>query len=136
MDFGPFAVAIAFWTFVAIATVASIISDYKKRQLNLELLRQAMDKGQQLDPAIVERVMAPAKEEGLNPVALRVGGIITIAAGAGTALLAIFLAQVAPAAFYPVMGGGSVAVCIGAGLVCAARAVDRAKSKEARGPAV
>ena len=38
MDFGPFAVAIAFWTFVAIATVASIISDYKKRQLTLEPL--------------------------------------------------------------------------------------------------
>ncbi len=136
MEFGPFAVAIAFWTFVAIATVAGIIGDYKKRQLTLEPLRRAIDKGQPLDPAVVERLMAPTKPEGINAVGLRIGGIITIAAGAGTAILAIFLAQVAAAAFYPVMGGGVVAVCIGVGLVLAARAVDEAKSKEARGPAV
>jgi hypothetical protein len=136
MDFGPFAVAIAFWTFVAIATVASIVADYKKRQLTLEPLRQAIEKGQQLDPAVVERLMAPTEDKGIDPTALRVGGIVVIATGVGAIILAIFLAQIAPVALYPIMGGGMVAVCVGIGLVVAAGAVERARSKEVRGPAV
>jgi Domain of unknown function (DUF6249) len=136
MDFGPFAVAIAFWTFVAIATVAGIFSDYKKRQLALEPLRQAIEKGQQLDPAVVERLMAPVQEPGMSPIHLRVGGIIVISAGVGIAILSFFIAHLAPVAFYPLMGGGLVTVCVGIGLVIAANAVERARSKEVRGPAV
>ncbi len=136
MDFGPFAVAIAFWTFVAIATVASIVSDYKKRRLALEPLRQAIEKGQQLDPAVVERLMAPTEDKGIDPVGLKVGGIIVTAGGVGVAILAFFIARVAPVALYPVLGGGLVAVCIGIGLILAAQAVERARSKEVRGPGV
>jgi hypothetical protein len=136
MSAGPFEVAIVFWIFVAVASVAGVIGDYKKRQLTLEPLRQAIEKGQQLDPAVVERLMAPAREKGISAVSLRVGGIITIAAGVGTAILAMFLSQVAAVAFYPVMGGGLVAVCVGIGLVVAAQAVERTQSKEAHGPAV
>jgi hypothetical protein len=136
MDPGPFTVAIAFWIFVAIATVASIIGDYKKRQLTLEPLKQAIEKGQQLDPAVVERLMAPAADPGIYPVGLKVGGIIVIAAGVGTAILSVFIAKLAPVAFWPVMGGGLVAVCVGIGLVIASNAVERSRSKEVRGPAV
>jgi hypothetical protein len=132
----PFAVAIAFWVFVAIASVSGIVSDYKKRKLALEPLRLAIEKGQQLDPAVVERLMAPAQEPGMSPIGLRVGGIITIAAGVGAAILAFFLDHLAREAFYPVMGAALVAVCVGAGLVIAARAVDRSRASEGRGPAV
>lgn len=134
MEFGPFAVAIAFWVFVAIATVAGIVADYKKRQLTLEPLRAAIEKGQQLDPNVVERLMAPAQEASLNPVGLWIGGIIVISAGVGVGLLAFFLAQVAPGAFWPVLGGGVVALCIGTGLVVAAHVVQ--KQKGTRGPEV
>ena len=72
--FGPFA--------VAIATVAGIVGDYKKRQIALEPLRAAIERGQQVDPALIERLMAPEpRDEALNPLYLKVGGIITIAAG-------------------------------------------------------
>jgi len=136
MDFGPFAVAIAFWTFVAIATVASIVADYMKRRLALEPLRQAIEKGQQLDPAVVERLMAPTEDKGINPVGLRVGGIIVTAGGVGVAILAFFIAQLASEALYPILGGGLVAVCVGIGLIVAAQAVERSRSKEVRGPGV
>jgi hypothetical protein len=132
MDFGPFAVAIAFWTFVAIATVAGIVSDYKKRQLTLEPLRAAIEKGQQLDPSIVERLMAPAQPAGINPLTLWVSGVIVISAGVGVGLLAFILERVAPEAFWPVLGGGVVALCLGTGLVVAARIVQ--KYKGTRGP--
>ena len=126
-DFGPFAVAIAFWVFVTIAAVAGIVSDYKKRQLALEPLRVAIERGQQLDPAVIDRLMAPERDAGLNPLYLRVGGIICLAAGVGVVILAFLLSQIAPASFYPVLGGGAVTLCLGGGLVIAARAAEQAR---------
>ena len=129
-DFGPFAVAIAFWIFVTVAAVAGIVADYKKRRLAYEPLRAAIERGQQLDPALVERLMTPERDAGLNPIYLRVGGIITLATGAGILLLAFLLSQTAPGAFYPILGGGVVTVCVGAGLMIAARAVDRQRERD------
>jgi hypothetical protein len=130
-NFGPFAVAIAFWIFVTIAAVAGIVSDYKKRQLALEPLRAAIERGQQLDPALIERLMAPERDAGVNPLYLRVGGIVTLSAGVGVVILAFLLNQVAPVSFYPVLGGGAVTVCVGAGLVIAARAVEQQRAQAA-----
>jgi hypothetical protein len=124
--FGPFAVGIACFVFLAVAAVAGIVADYKKRALALEPLRAAIERGQQLDPAVVERLMAPESHEGrLNALSLKVGGIVTVATGIGVALLSFFLSQVAPVALYPVLGGGIVAVCVGLGLVIAARVAER-----------
>lgn len=124
--FGPFAVAIACFVFLTVAAVAGVVADYKKRGLALEPLRAAIERGQQLDPAVVERLMAPEpRGEGLNALYLKVGGIVMVAAGIGVALLSFFLAEVVPVALYPVLGGGIVAVCLGLGLVVAARVVER-----------
>jgi hypothetical protein len=128
--FGPFSVAIAFWIFVTVAAVAGIVSDYKKRQLTLEPLRLAIERGQQLDPALIDRLMAPERDAGINPLYLRVGGIVTLAAGVGVVILAFLLNQVYPVSFYPVLGGAVVTVCVGAGLLLAARAVEQQRSKE------
>jgi hypothetical protein len=134
--FGPFLVAIAFWVFFAVVAVAGIVADYKKRQLAVEPLRAAIERGQQLDPQLVERLMAPqAHDERMNPVRLKVGGIIVVAAGIGVGILAFFLAQLVPVTLYPVLGGGIVGVCVGVGLLIAARTVERhGQSQGARGP--
>ena len=123
-DFGPFSVAIAFWIFCGVCAVAGIIGDYKKRQATLEPLRAAIEKGQQLDPAVVEKLIA-TREQGINPMGLMIGGIVAIAAGVGVGLFAFFLSHIAPVAFWPVFGGGMLAVCVGVGLVIAARAVEQ-----------
>jgi hypothetical protein len=103
--------------------------------LALEPLRAAIERGQALDPVVVERLMAPERDEPLNALYLKVGGIVTIAAGIGVALLSFFLAQVAPIALYPVLGGGIVAVCLGLGLVVAARVAERHGTRQGtRGP--
>ena len=137
MEFGPFSVAIAFWLFLGVCAVAGIVADYKKRQAALEPLRAAIEKGQQLDPAVVERLMAPTEERGINPMSLMIGGIICISAGVGVALLAFFLSHVAPVAFYPVFGGGVVILCVGVGLVVAARVVERHALRQGKpGPGV
>ena len=124
---GPFAVGIALFAFLAIAAVAGIVADYKKRQIVLEPLRAAIERGQPLDPAVVERLMAsePREKDTLNPLHLRVGGIITIAAGVGVAILAYFLGLNEASALYPVLGVGLAAVCVGVGLMIAAGVVER-----------
>lgn len=130
---GPFAVAIAFWAFVAVAAVAGIVADYKKREVALAPLRLAIERGQQLDPALVERLMSPERDAGIDPLYLRIGGIITFAAGVGVIILSFILAQVVPIALYPVLGGGVVLVCIAVGLLLAGRAVESHRAQAGNG---
>ena len=126
-QFGPFAVGIAMFAFLAVAAVAGIVADYKKRQIVLAPLRAAIERGQPLDPALVERLMAPEPRENdtINPLHLKVGGIITIAAGVGVAILAYFLGLLEPSTLYPVLGVGVAAVCVGVGLIIAAGVMER-----------
>jgi hypothetical protein len=131
---GPFAVAIAFWAFVAIAAVAGIVADYKKREAALAPLRLAIERGQQLDPALVERLMSPERDKGIDPLYLRIGGIITLCLGVGVVILAFLLTQIAPIALYPVLGGGAVMLCLGAGLVLSAGAVERSRQSSGDKP--
>jgi len=128
---GTTAVAIAFWVFVAVSSVAGIIGDYKKRQATLEPLRMAIERGQQLDPALVEKLLArDSQDKRLKPEYLQVGGIITIGSGVGVSLLSVFLNKVLPGALFPVMGVGLLSVCVGAGLLLAARAIARNIERE------
>lgn len=127
-------VPIAFLAFVTVCAVAGIVADYKKRQAALEPLRAAIERGQQLDPALVERLMAPEPSSGIAPMGLLVSGIIAGAAGVGVVILAIFLEQAQHGALYPIMGGGIVLLCIGAGLIVAGRAVERYRERQAHGP--
>ena len=123
---GVYSVAVAFWLFVAVAAVAGIIGDYQKRRLAIEPLRVAIERGQPLDPAIIEKLMGrDLRTEQLNPEHFSVGGITTIASGVGIALLSFFIKQVAPIAFLPVLGGGVAIICVGVGLVVAAWSLTR-----------
>ena len=131
---GPFHVAIAVFVFCAIATVAGVIGDYKKRQAAMGPLRAAIERVQPIDPAVIERLMAPEPRKGINPLGLRVAGIIVTAAGIGIGILSVFLSQLAGiAVLYPVMGAGTVCVCVGLGLLVAARTVERHRDRQPSG---
>jgi hypothetical protein len=130
----PYAVGIAFWAFVAVATVAGIVSDYRKRQLELEPLRLAIERGQTLDPAVLEHLLAArSHERGVDPQDLQIGGIITTSSGIGVIVLGPFLSQFASRLVLPCIGLGLVAVCVGVGLIVSARAVARNRARS-RGP--
>ena len=122
---GPFHVGIAVFAFLAIATVAGVIGDYKKREAAMAPLRAAIERGQPIDPLVVEKLMAPEPEEGLNPLHLKIGGIITIASGVGVAVLSLFAGGFAPIARLPLLWLGCLAVFVGLGLLAAARVADR-----------
>ena len=119
-------VAVAFWVFIGVVAVAGMIQDYRKRQLALEPLRIAIEHGQQLSPEIIAKLVGrEERQEELDPQLLRVGGIITSAAGVGVALLSIFIALVFPPYHWIVLGVGVLAVCVGVGLLIAAKSLRR-----------
>ena len=79
---GIAAVAIAFWVFITIVSIAGMLQDYRKRKLALEPLRIAIEHGQQLSPEIIATLLGrEERHETLDPRQLEVGGIITCAAG-------------------------------------------------------
>ena len=120
------AVAIAFWIFVAVVSVAGMVQDYRKRQLALEPLRIAIEHGQQLNPEIITRLLGrEERQESVNPLDLKIGGIITCASGVGVALLSFFVALVFPPFHWLVLGAGVLAVCVGVGLIIAANTLRR-----------
>jgi hypothetical protein len=133
---GPWLVGVAFWVFLTAAAVAGIVADYKKRRLEIEPLRAAIERGQQIDPALIERLMQREPQRGsLDPLDFRVGGIITIASGIGIGLVAVVshvmgLAVSVKAVTLTGIGAaiGVLAVCVGIGLLIAAARIARDRS--------
>jgi len=96
---GPYLVGVAFWVFIGAVAVAGIVTDYKRRRGGVEVLRMAIEKGQQLDPALIEKLTSNAQNaERIEPVHVKLGGIITLAAGVGVCLLSLFISRIAPVA--------------------------------------
>ena len=128
------AVAITFWIFVTVVSVAGMIVDYRKRQFMLEPLRIALEHGHQLDPEIITRLLGREEHhEQLDPQLLKTGGIITSASGFGVGLLAAFVARVFPPYHWLVLGIGVVAVCVGVGLLIAASSLRNNSASASQG---
>jgi Domain of unknown function (DUF6249) len=131
MGNGAYLVGVAFWVFVGAVAVAGIIADHKKRSLGVDLLRAMIDKGQPLDPALVERVMSQqASNERTDPMDLKLGGIIVTAAGIGLLPMAYFIGKLAPIAVYPILGSGVITIFVGAGLLVGAKVIADARERE------
>ena len=123
-------VAVAFWLFLTVSAVAGMRYEFRKRQLAMESLRAAIERGQPLEPAVVAKLLARHDEaevdrpEEIAPY-LKIGGIITIASGVGLAIAGLFIGAQFPIAKLPMLGGGVLAVCVGAGLLFAGVSVGR-----------
>jgi hypothetical protein len=111
-------------TLLAIAGVliAMITSNQKNKQAKLDFLRSAMEQGVALDLELIDRIMRPNKTAaGKQPLTrgqgARVAGILVIAFGVGYAILASFIAVIAPSARLPMLGVACLFGCIGIGLL-------------------
>jgi hypothetical protein len=123
-------VMIFFFLFLTASAVSGIAYDYRKRRLQVEALRVALEHGERLDPALMERLVSEHGDHSrsdprLIPHYVQLGGIITTATGVGIGLLAFFVGKVAPIALYPILGGGVVVVCVGLGLLVASGTMRR-----------
>lgn len=122
---------VAFWLFVAVMAVFGMAYDYRRRRLEMESLQTAIEHGQHLDPAVLEKLLAGRRQPPAdNPQDLRpylhIGGIITIAAGIGIFVAGLYVGGMQfPVAKYPLLALGAFVVCIGIGLLVAVRALRR-----------
>jgi Domain of unknown function (DUF6249) len=128
---GPYLVGAAFWIFIGAVAVAGIVTDYKRRRGSVDVIRIAIEKGQQLDPALIEKLTSnEQRTERIDPLQLKLSGIITIASGIGICLAACFMVGISALAFYPIFGLGLVAICVGVGLRIGSKVLAEARERE------
>jgi Domain of unknown function (DUF6249) len=123
---GNTAVAIVFWIFIGVVSVGGMILDYRKRKLALESIRLVIERGQQLSPEVIDRLWA-RDDEKTDPHDLQIGGIITCASGVGFALLSGVAALLFPLQHWVLIGVGVgiLGICVGVGLLIAAKSLRR-----------
>jgi hypothetical protein len=128
---GPYLVGVAFWIFIGAVAVAGIVTDYKRRRGSVDVIRMAIEKGQQLDPTLIEKLTSTEQRtERIDPLHLKLAAIITIASGIGICLLSFFISRIAFVALYPILGAGVLTCCVGAGLLVGAKALTEARERE------
>jgi hypothetical protein len=98
----------------AVAVIA--FATLRARLAALELIQRALDKGEKLDPALVEKLLGkrPGRRGLLMP------GIMTIALGAGLALSGVVMHGDATT-LGERLGNGAILVCLGIGLLVVSR---------------
>jgi hypothetical protein len=130
---------IAFLTIVSVVgTIAGSIVRTTKKKAELELIRLVIEKGQTLDPELLDKLMpvkaranAPTPEE--ISTGLQIGGIMGFAFAVGLVVLGYFLSGIAdanPKTFPALQGAGGLFFCLSVGLFVASKVV-RSKSKSA-----
>ena len=83
--------ALGFWMFIACVVVSGIWSDIRKRESAQETLRRVVESGQQIDVALIEKMMGSAKGKSHADRDLKVSGIITMSVAPGLFLLGYFV---------------------------------------------
>ncbi len=83
--------ALGFWMFIAAIVVAGIWSDIRKRESQQETLRRVVESGQQIDAALIDKMVGSVKEDSHADRDLKVAGTITMSVGPGLYLLGYFL---------------------------------------------
>ena len=109
--------ALIFWTFIAIVAVAGMVKEFANKREVQRTLRAAIEKGQPLDPAVVETILSTSAGQ---PERLAAAGIIVAAAGIGMIPLGLFIGMLAGDARYPIIGSGCLFFSVGVGLYAAA----------------
>jgi hypothetical protein len=132
-NIGAYLVAVTFWIFIGAVAIAGMVVDYKRRRLGIEVLRMAIQEGQPLDPVVVDQLTSYEHQSTpVEPVLVKLGGVITLAGGVGVCLLSFFIGRVFPIAIYPTLGAGVLVICIGVGLLIGARVLARARDEQSR----
>lgn len=115
-------IGVAFWIFLAVVVVAALWFAQARNKEKQKTIRLAIEKGVQLDPALVESLDKPAPS---NPDGYYIGGYASLASGIGLIPFAYLLRNISVEAFYPLIGAGILAGLIGLSLIIVARMITR-----------
>ncbi len=117
--------ALGFWVFLAAVVVASIWFDARKRESQQETLRRVVESGQQLDVAVIDRMLAKSGDRQRPDRDLKVAGIIVMFIAPGLSVLGWFLGRFNDKIFELMIGVGLLVLIIGIGLYVAGKMTER-----------
>jgi hypothetical protein len=120
--------AFGFWMFIAAAAVAGIWDGVRKREAEHETLRRMIEAGKQPDPATIDKLLGHKKEPARD---LKVAGLIVSFAAPGLAVMGWFISFASKEALMPLLGVSLLVAFIGAGLLTAAKFLERATRADA-----
>ncbi len=117
--------ALGFWLFLAAVVVAGIWFDARKRESQQETLRRVVESGQQVDMAVIDRMLATSGGSERPDRDLKVAGIIVMFAAPGLSVLGWFLGRFNDKIFGLMIGVGLLVLIIGIGLYVAGKMTER-----------
>jgi hypothetical protein len=119
MDAAGGLAALGFWLFLAAVVVANILAVSRKRESQQETLRRVVESGQQLDMAVIDRMLGASGGNERPDRDLKVSGIITMFVAPGLAILGWFLGRFNDKVFELMIGVGLLVLIVGIGLYVA-----------------
>ncbi len=114
--------AFGFWMFVAAAAVAGVWDGVRKREAEHETLRRMIEAGRQPDPEMVDKLLGHKKQPARD---LKVAGLIVSFVAPGLAVMGLMISFVDEEALMPLLGVALLVAFVGAGLLTAAKFLER-----------
>jgi hypothetical protein len=116
--------ALGFWIFITAIIVGGMWYDARRKESQQETLRRIVESGQEVDPAVIDRVIGVGESEKLARD-LKVGAYVVLPLSPGMALMAVFMGMIAPEPRAALFGVAILMAFIGTGLLMAAKMVER-----------
>jgi hypothetical protein len=117
--------ALGFWIFIGSIVVAGIWFDVRRRETQQETLRRVVESGRDLDPAIIDKILAAGKDQSRIDRDLKVSGLIVIFVAPGLATLGWFLAKAQEELWEVLLGVSFLVGFVGVGLLVAGKVAER-----------
>jgi len=111
--------ALGFWLFLAAMVVANILAASRKRESQQETLRRVVESGQQLDVAVIDRMLGASGGNERPDRDLKVAGIIVMFVAPGLSVLGWFLGRFNDKIFEVMIGVSLLVLIVGIGLYVA-----------------
>jgi hypothetical protein len=121
---------LGFWIFLAAVVVARIWFDARKRESQQETLRRVVESGQQLDVAVIDRMLGASGGNERPDRGLKVAGIIVMFVAPGLSVFGWFLGRFNDKIFEIMIGIGLLVLIVGIGLYVAGMMAERWQRKD------
>lgn len=117
--------AMGFWIFLAAIIVAGIWFDVRKRESQQETLRRVVESGQQIDPVVIDKMVAAGGGSSRPDRDYKISGMIVGFIAPGMPILGWFLARFNEDLFGLMLGVGMLMAFVSAGLYIAGKVYER-----------
>jgi len=130
MQMGGEIVGVVFWVAIFGIVAVQVWGRRTAERERQQTLRAAIERGQQLDPAMLEKILAGQTQSRGSPYSLLIAGVVVLFAGAGLALLGVVVGADDADAFKGMVGSAGLISMVGLGL-CVAYALKRRLEQQA-----